>query len=195
MKNISSILLFVSLCIVSFGFAKKQYIFSLLSATVYSDTEYVCMPCGSSCDKAIYNKAGTCSHCNMQLVDKSTVKFKSIEPDAICSFIADMGKANVVLLDVRTPDEFKGTAPEKFGRLSGAVNIPIQELTKRIKELKKYKDKEIIVYCSHSHRSPRACYILMQNGFTNVINMEFGMSEWQQKVKPGKCNSLLYIKQ
>jgi rhodanese-related sulfurtransferase len=49
-------------------------------------------------------------------------------------------------------------------------------LEKNISTLEPYKDKEMIVYCSHSHRSPQACYILTQNGFSNVTNMAGGMS-------------------
>jgi len=52
----------------------------------------------------------------------------------------------------------------------------VQELEKDISTLAPYKDREIIVYCSHSHRSPRASYILTQNGFSNVTNMAGGMS-------------------
>ncbi len=43
-------------------------------------------------------------------------------------------------------------------------------------ELSKYKKSEVIVYCSHSHRSPRASYILGTHGFTNVKNMSGGVS-------------------
>ncbi|MGG9964285.1 rhodanese-like domain-containing protein [Ferruginibacter sp. SUN106] len=162
---------------------------------VLTDTQYVCLPCGSECDNTIYTKPSTCPHCNMKLVDKASVKFNSIEPGALCSFIKDMGKQNVILLDVRTTEEFKGTAKDKFGRLAGAINIPVQQLEKRMGELNKYKSKEIIVYCSHSHRSPMASYMLMQKGFTRVNNMEFGMSEWKNKVKAGECSNKLYIKQ
>ncbi|GAB2831300.1 rhodanese-like domain-containing protein [Ferruginibacter profundus] len=173
-----------------------QVVNNQVSAKIaFADTQYVCLPCGSECDNTVYNKPGTCPHCNMKLVDKTAVKFNSIEPGALCSFIKDMGKKNVILLDVRTPEEFKGTAKDKFGRLAGAINIPVQQLEKRMGELNKYKNKEIIVYCSHSHRSPMASYMLMQNGFTKVTNMEFGMSEWKNKVKSGECSNKLYIKQ
>ena len=135
--------------------------------------KYVCMPCGNECDKATYDKPGECSQCHMKLVEKSTVMFKSIQPSAICSYI--LKNPGVVLLDVRTREEFEGKADD-YGTLKNAINIPVQELESRIGELKKYKDKEVIVYCSHSRRSPRAGYFLMQNGFTNVTNMEGGMS-------------------
>jgi rhodanese-related sulfurtransferase/predicted nucleic-acid-binding Zn-ribbon protein len=158
-------------------------------------TKYVCMPCGRSCDTTLYEKPGSCKSCMMDLVDKATVNIKNIAPGSICNFIVGLGNEKLVLLDVRTPEEFNGTVADKFGRLAGAINIPVQELEKRITELKAYKDKEIIVYCSHSHRSPMASYMLMQHGFTKVTNMEYGMSEWHSKASSGKCNDSLYVKQ
>src|SRR5688572_27400626 len=101
--------------------------------------QYACTPCGSECDATIYNEPGTCKHCNMALVDKATIVHKSIQPDKMCSLNAK----NVVFLDVRTPAEFNGTAKDKFGAIKNAINIPVQELQARMKELEKYKDKEI----------------------------------------------------
>ena len=62
-------------------------------------------------------------------------------------------------------------------------------------ELEKYKDKEIVVYCSHSRRSPRASYILTRNGFKNVTNMLGGMSVWKEQVKQNDCHEKLYQQQ
>lgn len=72
--------------------------------------------------------------------------------------------------------EYEGTSNPNFGILKGAFNIPIQELSGRLSELKKYKDEEILVFCSHSHRSPQAVYLLGQNGFAKMANMSGGMS-------------------
>lgn len=184
--------------LMSFCTIKKQDASPVKLSHNMEDTtpiQYVCLPCGSDCDQMVSNSAGICSHCNMPLVDKASIHFNSIEPMAMCSFIEDMGKGNVVLLDVRTREEFNGTALDKFGRLAGAINIPVQELTERLKELYQYKNKNIIVYCSHSHRSPRASYLLTQRGFKKVTNMQYGMSEWNNKVKPDDCNNQLYVKQ
>jgi rhodanese-related sulfurtransferase len=194
MKKILAAIIFAALFF-CFTVQNKQPAFNSQSAYRDKDTHYTCLPCGYSCDSIVYNKPGMCSHCNMHLVDKAGIRFGSIEPDALCSFIMDMGRDKVVLLDVRTKEEFEGKAPDKFGHLAGAVNIPVQVLPQRMKELQQYKDKEIIVYCSHSHRSPMASYLLMQNGFTKVTNMEYGMSEWKNKVKPDACNKKLYVKQ
>jgi len=140
---------------------------------------YQCTPCGRDCDHEVYDKQGKCPHCQMDLVEKSTVHFKTIEPSLLCQYLAD--HPNVVLLDVRTKEEFEGKADPNYGTLKNAINVPVQELQKDISTLATYKDKEIIVYCSHSHRSPQACYILTQNGFSNVTNMAGGMSVMKDK--------------
>jgi len=90
-----------------------------------------------------------------------------------------MRHPQTILLDVRTKAEYEGTVSENFGTLRGSINIPIQELTQRFSELEKYKGKEILVYCSHSHRSPQAAYFLTQHGFDKVLNMSGGMSVLQ----------------
>ena len=144
-----------------------------------SAASYQCTPCGRDCDNDAYDKPGKCPHCQMELVEKSTVHFKTIEPSMLCQYVAD--HPNVVLLDVRTKQEFEGKADPNYGTLKNAINVPVQELEKNISMLAPYKEKEIIVYCSHSHRSPQACYILTQNGFSNVTNMNGGMSVMKDK--------------
>jgi rhodanese-related sulfurtransferase len=136
--------------------------------------EYVCMPCGNDCDKTVYSEPGTCPSCKMKLVEKSTVHFNNVQPDEICTYIAAHPQA--VLLDVRTKEEFDGKANPDFGALKNSINLPVQQLEAKIANLDQYKNKEIIVYCSHSHRSPMASWILTQHGFNNVTNMLGGMS-------------------
>ncbi len=148
--------------------------FSLFSVSENHSKKYQCMPCGLDCDKTIVDKPGQCTKCKMELVKSSTVTFKNMEPDLVCSYIKS--HPNTVLLDVRTKEEFKGNAEPNFGTLKNVVNIPIKELKNRISEIRKYKNQTIIVYCSHSHRSPQASYILTQNRFKNIINMSGGMS-------------------
>ena len=185
MKRISIVLLVTSVFVISL------YSFSIKSKGNPIAVVYTCIPCGSVCDSAVHDKPGTCSHCNMKLVDKSTIVHKNIEPGKMCW----LDEQNVVFLDVRTPAEFNGTAKDKFGAIKNAINIPVQELETRMNELEKLKDKEIIVYCSHSRRSPRASYMLTQNGFKKVTNMLGGMSAWKDQVKKNDCNEKLYQQQ
>lgn len=148
--------------------------FSLFSAHENNKGKYQCLPCGLDCDKALVDQPGKCAKCQMELVKSASITFKTIKPASICSYIKSHPKT--ILLDVRTKEEFEGNADPNFGSLKNAINIPIKELKDRISELNHYKNTEIIVYCSHSHRSPQASYLLTQNGFSHIINMSGGMS-------------------
>jgi rhodanese-related sulfurtransferase len=135
---------------------------------------YVCSPCGYDCDGKRFDKPGTCPVCHMPLVKKSSVTFKNIKPAEIGAYLNT--HPNTVLLDVRTKEEFDGKADPNFGTLKNAMNIPVQELQSKLSTLSDFKKKEIIVYCSHAHRSAQASYILTQHGFHNVLNMSGGVS-------------------
>jgi rhodanese-related sulfurtransferase/DNA-directed RNA polymerase subunit RPC12/RpoP len=152
----------------------------LFSATPRFE-EYKCTPCGRDCDKPVHDKEGVCTSCNMPLVLASTIRFKSIKAKKVCDYLRK--NPGTLVLDVRTKAEFEGKANPDFGSLQHAINIPLQELSNRISEIDSLKGKEIIVYCSRSHRSPQASYMLSQQGFTKIINMDGGMSE----MKKGKC--------
>jgi rhodanese-related sulfurtransferase len=166
------------------------------NSTSESIEQYTCLPCGSSCDTILATSpGGTCKHCMMGMVKKSSIVHGNVMPQNLYAHILKAGSSNVLLLDVRTAEEFKGMAPDKFGRLKNAINIPVQELETRIKELDNYKDKEIIVYCSHSHRSPQSSYLLTQNGFKKVTNLQNGMHMWKEQVKDKESNDSLYIAQ
>ncbi len=143
--------------------------------------EYVCLPCGYSCDDKIHSGPGTCQTCGMSLVKKSSIAFTNLTLDELCQRIEANPKA--ILLDVRSPGEFDGSTKEvpSFGHFKKAINVNVEELEMRLGELSKYKNQEILVYCSHNHRSPRASYILSTNGFQNVKNMTGGVSTFQNQ--------------
>jgi len=82
-----------------------------------------------------------------------------------------MKESAFVLLDVRTARE-AGT-----GSIKGAINIPMQELSRRMDELKKYADREIICYCQTGNRSLLAAARLKKEGFT-ASHLEGGIAEW-----------------
>jgi rhodanese-related sulfurtransferase len=84
---------------------------------------------------------------------------------------------NLIILDVRSPDELKGP----LGKIDGVINIPVQDLGNRIGELDKYKNKEIAVICRTGHRSSIGTKILLKNGFKKVENVEGGMTAYREK--------------
>lgn len=83
-----------------------------------------------------------------------------------------------LLLDVRDDNEWA------TGRLPNARHIRLAELSKRLSELEKYKDKPIVVYCRSGHRSARACALLKKSGFANPNNLVGGIMAWQQANLP-----------
>lgn len=117
----------------------------------------------------------------MDLVGKSTIRFSNISVDQLCERISANPKA--IVLDVRSVGEFKGTTAEvpTIGHFKNAVNINVTELEKRVGELNKDKESEILVYCSHAHRSATASYFLSTHGFKNVKNMLGGVSTIDQQ--------------
>ena len=163
----------------------RTFVFAaVLSLHAYAQkAEYVCQPCGGVCDQKVYGSQGICATCNMPLVEKSTVNFTNLNAKEFCAWIA--ANPNALILDVRSTVEFAGssTAVETFGHFKNAVNININQLANRVGELAKYKDREILVYCSHSQRSPRASYYLGLQGFKNVKNLLGGVSSVQQLTK------------
>jgi rhodanese-related sulfurtransferase len=78
---------------------------------------------------------------------------------------------DMILLDVRT--EFE----RKHEYIDGSIHIPMQEVGSRIDELKKFKDKEIIVHCAVGGRSVVTASQLQKLGF-KVGNMTGGIKEW-----------------
>ena len=62
------------------------------------------------------------------------------------------------LVDVRTREEFMGA------HVAGSFNIPIQELTTRLDELKVMK-QPLILYCASGGRSAQAAQYLKQLGY------------------------------
>jgi rhodanese-related sulfurtransferase len=73
-------------------------------------------------------------------------------------------------LDVRTAEEFAA------GHIQGAVNIPIDVLRARLKEIP--RDREIVTYCQVGQRGYVATRILRQSGFS-AGNLSGGYKTYQ----------------
>ena len=73
------------------------------------------------------------------------------------------------LVDVRTPEEFAAA------HIPGAVNIPVQDLERRMEELEP-KDRPVVVYCQTGNRSGRAAGMLRNAGY--AVHDLGPMSRW-----------------
>jgi len=100
-----------------------------------------------------------------------------LEPIPAKELLDRARKGLVTVLDVRPPEEFAA------GHVPGAINIPIHELEKRIKELP--RRREVIAYC-------RGPYCLMSYDAVSVLRkkglkarrLEDGMPEWRAAGMP-----------
>jgi phage shock protein E len=81
----------------------------------------------------------------------------------------DKVKNGALLLDVRTPEEFRE------GHVDGAKNIPVQDLARRLGELGP-KSQHIVLYCRSGGRSAAAAQLLKSQGY-QVTDIG-AMSNW-----------------
>ncbi len=105
------------------------------------------------------------------------ILYKTVSPDDLCASLEK--NKGYLLLDVRSKGEYSDTSAFtglNIGHLKGATNINIRELGSRLSEIKNYKDQPVYVYCSHSQRSRRAGKMLADSGFTNIYNINGGLT-------------------
>ncbi len=86
----------------------------------------------------------------------------------------DAGDNSFVFIDVREPYEY-----QEFNL--GAKLISLGNIPSAIAELEEHKADEIVVHCRSGARSGQAKMFMMQNGFTNVRNLEGGVLAWQRE--------------
>src|SRR5258708_13105459 len=89
-----------------------------------------------------------------------------------------VAEGGVLILDVRTAKEFQG------GHLPNATVLPVQEISKRIRELPADKTQPILVYCGTGIRSSQAAHLLYRNGFKDIYNLSGGLRAWVADQKP-----------
>lgn len=106
-----------------------------------------------------------------EIVSDYFKKLDSLEPVSRGELIRRLADSSVVLLDVRPEDEFA------LGHLPGALNLPLEELERRLADLP--KDREIVAYCRGPYciLSFEAVAALRAKGF-KVRRLEDGFPEW-----------------
>ena len=80
--------------------------------------------------------------------------------------------AGVMVLDVRSPEEFTG-----LGHIPGAKLLPVH-LSASAPAMIADKDTPVLVTCEHAVRSKFTTRLLAQAGFTRVYELSHGMAAW-----------------
>lgn len=92
---------------------------------------------------------------------------------------AIVSKGEVVVLDVRTPDEFSE------GHIAGAKNIDFLDEAKFKAEAAKLdKSKTYLVHCQAGGRSAKSLKILQELGLKNLIHLDDGFGGWSDNGLP-----------
>jgi uncharacterized membrane protein YdjX (TVP38/TMEM64 family)/rhodanese-related sulfurtransferase len=87
---------------------------------------------------------------------------------------------DVLLLDVRTPEDYAG----EQGHISGSTLLPLEQLEQRIDEIGDYYEKTVVTICRTDRKSSKAAQILAENGFADVHVAKMGMTDWIKKDYP-----------
>ena len=84
---------------------------------------------------------------------------------------SQLGSGDVVLVDVRAPDEWKS------GHVPGSLNLPLGHLDRRLQEIP--RDSIVIVHCQTGARAAIAASLLRVRGFRDVRLFPGGFAEWR----------------
>lgn len=79
-----------------------------------------------------------------------------------------------IVLDVRMPDEYRA------GHVPYAMNIPIDQLGRRLGEFESVKDRQFALICESGGRSEKGVALLRQAGFKSVAHVPEGMRGWRE---------------
>ena len=117
----------------------------------------------------------------MNQIKKAPVNFQSAKPNPQASFVTDVAAEElsqkltaVHLIDVRRPDEYTG----ELGHIAGTKLIVLDTLPEHLDSLP--KDEPIVFVCRSGARSGQATAFALQNGFSQVFNMQGGMLKWNE---------------
>ncbi|HET6767970.1 MAG TPA: rhodanese-like domain-containing protein [Chitinophagaceae bacterium] len=92
-----------------------------------------------------------------------------------------MKKKNTMLLDVRTPEEYKS------GYIGYAINYNVLDSLAFLNTITALdKNKKILLYCKSGRRSGKALVMMKDMGFRKVHHLKGGITEWKGELKkPG----------
>lgn len=106
----------------------------------------------------------------------SSPKGNELNPNAFKAGLND--KKDEILLDVRTPGEYND------GHIKNALNIDWYSPDFKEQVSKLDKSKPVFVYCKSGGRSGQAVQMLKGMGFTEVYDLDGGITRWKNEGMP-----------
>ena len=120
---------------------------------------------------SIWKKSGVTLSINTVTSDMLDVQCQDINGE---EFDKMMSTENVVILDVRTPEE---TAE---GKIPGAAEIDFRNPSFESTIDALDRNRVFLIYCGSGNRSGKACKLMSPKGFRFTYNLEGGFPEWAE---------------
>lgn len=115
----------------------------------------------------------SCSSTDAESTETKNAQFGEIKTLVAGDFSAKEKDTNTVVIDVRSPEEVaNGFIPGTdlfINFFDGNFQDQLQKLD---------KTKTYIVYCHSGNRSGKATNVMQQLGFTDIYNLQGGISGW-----------------
>ena len=101
--------------------------------------------------------------------------YAEVSPTVANEMILD--SRQVVLLDVRSSEEFRG--PQ--GYIAGALSAPFGTIESQLPELLPYQNQTVLVYGTSDTDGAVAAKLLTVAGFRNVVHIAGGLDAWIER--------------
>lgn len=110
------------------------------------------------------------------LLPVSAAQVQELSPEQAARAMAEI--SDLVVLDVRTPDEYNQ------GHIEGAVNIDFyaKDFQAQLGQLE--RDRPYLVYCRSGRRSGVATETMLKLGFTDIRHLRGGILAWNKAGLP-----------
>jgi rhodanese-related sulfurtransferase len=89
-----------------------------------------------------------------------------------------INRSDALVLDVRDKADYAA------GHIPNARNIPLAELSGRLREIEKYKSRPIVINGQAGARLSGVCSLLTKNGFGEVFALNGGLKSWVEASLP-----------
>jgi len=89
-----------------------------------------------------------------------------------------INRQGAVVVDVREKKEFD------TGHIVDSINIPLAKLKQRLSELRKHKEKPVVVVCKLGQHSGDAAKTIQESGYAEVFRLSGGLTEWKAQSLP-----------
>lgn len=112
----------------------------------------------------------------LHAAEPAATRVRHVNPEGAATLLGT--KKDVVVLDIRTPKEFKG------GHIDKAVNIDFHDKNFSEQLDKLDKSKTYLVHCASGGRSTKSLELFKAKGFKDIYHLDGGFNAWETAGKP-----------